>query len=71
MRTTRITIGTDVHFLLFLFLRDRFQGGQPGDLSFVQGERISLLEKVSDDWFRARNAEGHIGIVPTNYIERM
>ncbi|EDP43280.1 hypothetical protein MGL_2290 [Malassezia globosa CBS 7966] len=47
-----------------------FQGGQPGDLSFVQGERISLLEKVSDDWFRARNAEGHIGIVPTNYIER-
>ena len=70
MRTTRITIGTDVYFFFF-FLHDRFQGGQPGDLSFVQGERISLLEKVSDDWFRARNAEGHIGIVPTNYIERM
>lgn len=47
-----------------------FQGAQPGDLSITQGERITLLDKVNDDWFRAQNANGAVGIVPANYIQR-
>lgn len=49
----------------------RFTGSQVGDLAVEQGERITLLEQVSPDWFRARSADGtREGIVPANYLER-
>ncbi|WFD14544.1 hypothetical protein MARU1_000550 [Malassezia arunalokei] len=47
-----------------------FQGAQAGDLSITQGERIVLLDKVNDDWFRAQSVNGAVGIVPANYIQR-
>ena len=49
----------------------RFAGSQVGDLAVEQGERITLLEEVTSDWFRARSADGmREGIVPANYIQR-
>ncbi|WFD20083.1 hypothetical protein MCAP1_002327 [Malassezia caprae] len=48
-----------------------FTGSQVGDLTVEQGERITLLEQVTPDWFRARSADGtREGIVPANYIQR-
>ncbi|SHO78572.1 Similar to S.cerevisiae protein LSB1 (Negative regulator of actin nucleation-promoting factor activity) [Malassezia sympodialis ATCC 42132] len=48
-----------------------FAGSQVGDLAVEQGERITLLEEVTSDWFRARSADGmREGIVPANYIQR-
>ncbi|WFD27388.1 hypothetical protein MNAN1_002384 [Malassezia nana] len=50
----------------------RFVGTQSGDLSMVQDERITLLEQVTPDWFRARSADGtREGIVPANYVQRV
>ncbi|KAN0062420.1 hypothetical protein ACQY0O_005307 [Thecaphora frezii] len=45
----------------------------PDDLVVVEGERIVLLEKISDDWWRARKASdsGQVGIVPTSYVRQL
>ncbi|WFD31787.1 hypothetical protein MSPP1_002826 [Malassezia sp. CBS 17886] len=50
-----------------------FQGAEAGDLSVQQGDRLILLEPVTDDWWRARSTDGEerVGIVPANYIERL
>lgn len=39
-------------------------------MSFRRGERLEIIEHPIHDpeWWRARNASGMIGLVPTNYI---
>lgn len=41
------------------------------ELSFVKGERLEILDRppADPDWFRARNTNGSIGLIPKNYVQ--
>lgn len=48
-----------------------FSSKEAGDLSFVAGERIVLLERLNDEWLRGRldgPRAGPEGIFPANYV---
>lgn len=40
-----------------------------GDLNFKEGDRIKLLELVSQDWYRGE-LNGRSGIFPSNYVQK-
>jgi len=41
------------------------------ELSFVKGERLEILDRppADPDWYRARNTNGSIGLIPKNYVQ--
>jgi actin cytoskeleton-regulatory complex protein SLA1 len=39
------------------------------ELSVVEGERLTVLEKDGDDWWKCRNSKGLEGVVPASYLE--
>jgi hypothetical protein len=39
------------------------------ELSVAEGERLLVLEKDGDDWWKVRNARGAEGVVPASYVE--
>jgi len=39
------------------------------ELSIVQGERLIVLERDSDEWWKCQNSKGATGVVPASYIE--
>ncbi|GAA6033418.1 hypothetical protein JCM8097_006741 [Rhodosporidiobolus ruineniae] len=45
-----------------------FEAGQTEDLSFSEGDRIEVLEIVSDDWYRGA-LNGREGIFPSSYVQ--
>uniref|UniRef100_A0A3B4ZLI1 SH3 domain-containing YSC84-like protein 1 n=1 Tax=Stegastes partitus TaxID=144197 RepID=A0A3B4ZLI1_9TELE len=47
-----------------------FTGQQPGDLSFVPGDRITVLTETESqyDWWEGRLADGRVGIFPANFV---
>ncbi|KAM3857274.1 LOW QUALITY PROTEIN: SH3 domain-containing YSC84-like protein 1 [Diretmus argenteus] len=47
-----------------------FTGQQPGDLSFVPGERITVVTKTDSqyDWWEGRLEDGRVGIFPANFV---
>ncbi|GAA5934363.1 hypothetical protein JCM3775_000336 [Rhodotorula graminis] len=45
-----------------------YEGGQAEDLSFAEGERITVLEIVSDDWMKGE-LNGRKGIFPSAYVQ--
>ncbi|GAA5847883.1 hypothetical protein JCM9279_006683 [Rhodotorula babjevae] len=45
-----------------------YEGGQAEDLSFAEGERITVLEIVSDDWMKGE-LNGRNGIFPSAYVQ--
>ncbi|KAK2719266.1 hypothetical protein QYM36_004923 [Artemia franciscana] len=50
-----------------------FQSQNEQELSFVKGERLEILDRppADPDWFRARNGQGQIGLVPKNYLQEI
>ncbi|XP_026157039.1 SH3 domain-containing YSC84-like protein 1 [Mastacembelus armatus] len=47
-----------------------FTGQQPGDLSFVAGERITVITKTESqyDWWEGQLEDGQVGIFPANFV---
>ncbi|XP_028255601.1 SH3 domain-containing YSC84-like protein 1 isoform X3 [Parambassis ranga] len=47
-----------------------FTGQQPGDLSFVPGDRITVLTKTESqyDWWEGQRDDGQVGIFPANFV---
>ncbi|BGP45622.1 hypothetical protein JCM10450v2_001452 [Rhodotorula kratochvilovae] len=45
-----------------------FEGAEATDLSFAEGERISVLEVVSDDWLKGE-LNGRTGMFPSAYVQ--
>lgn len=46
-----------------------FPGTEPGDLSFQAGDKLEVLEKVKDDWWKGRIAgREHAGLFPSSYV---
>ncbi|EAU84759.2 hypothetical protein CC1G_00278 [Coprinopsis cinerea okayama7 len=39
------------------------------ELSVSEGERLVVLERDSDDWWKCRNMRGQEGVVPASYLE--
>ncbi|KAL0170211.1 hypothetical protein M9458_034807, partial [Cirrhinus mrigala] len=46
-----------------------FTGQQPGDLSFVAGDRITVITKTDSqyDWWEGE-LRGQVGIFPANFV---
>ncbi|KAI7855105.1 SH3 domain-containing protein [Circinella umbellata] len=44
-----------------------FDGTNPQDLSFKQGDIIQVTEKVNNDWWRG-SCNGKTGLFPSNYV---
>ncbi|XP_070786648.1 SH3 domain-containing YSC84-like protein 1 isoform X1 [Enoplosus armatus] len=49
-----------------------FTGQQPGDLSFVPGDRITVITSTDSqyDWWEGQLADGRVGIFPANFVSR-
>ncbi|XP_035500971.2 SH3 domain-containing YSC84-like protein 1 isoform X3 [Scophthalmus maximus] len=47
-----------------------FTGQQPGDLSFVPGDRITVITKTDShyDWWEGQLNDGRVGIFPANFV---
>ncbi|XP_054649873.1 SH3 domain-containing YSC84-like protein 1 [Dunckerocampus dactyliophorus] len=47
-----------------------FTGQKPGDLSFVAGDRITVITKTESqyDWWEGQLADGQVGIFPANFV---
>ncbi|XP_040887942.1 SH3 domain-containing YSC84-like protein 1 isoform X2 [Toxotes jaculatrix] len=47
-----------------------FTGQQPGDLSFVPGDRITVITKTESqyDWWEGQLDDGRVGIFPANFV---
>uniref|UniRef100_A0A3B3VQL1 SH3 domain-containing YSC84-like protein 1 n=1 Tax=Poecilia latipinna TaxID=48699 RepID=A0A3B3VQL1_9TELE len=47
-----------------------FTGQQPGDLSFVPGDRITVITKTNSqyDWWEGQLDNGRVGIFPANFV---
>lgn len=47
-----------------------FVNPEPTDLSFNEGDKLHVLEMTEDYWWKARDALGKVGMIPSNYIRR-
>lgn len=47
-----------------------YTGQQPGDLSFVPGDSITVLTRTDtqNDWWEGQLADGSVGIFPANFV---
>ncbi|KAL1514342.1 hypothetical protein ABEB36_003615 [Hypothenemus hampei] len=50
-----------------------FTSANDQELSFEKGDRLEILDRPSSDpeWYKARNAQGQIGLVPRNYLQEL
>jgi hypothetical protein len=47
-----------------------FNGNEDdGELSFVEGDVIEVLEQVNEGWWEGRLTNGDLGIFPFNYVQ--
>lgn len=49
-----------------------FQGTEAGDLSFQAGDKLEVLDKVKDDWWKGRVAgRDATGLFPSSYVREV
>ncbi|GAA5917856.1 hypothetical protein JCM6882_001716 [Rhodosporidiobolus microsporus] len=46
-----------------------YEGAEAEDLPLREGEELVVVEHVSSDWIRCRNASGSSGLVPAAYVQ--
>ncbi|KAG0265139.1 hypothetical protein BGZ95_003414 [Linnemannia exigua] len=46
-----------------------YQAGEPNELSFNEGEVITEIDFVTDDWWGGKSEAGATGLFPANYVE--
>lgn len=46
-----------------------FQAQGEDELSVGEGDKLWVLEKDGDEWWKCRNAAGEEGVVPASYVE--
>ncbi|XP_012943236.1 cytoplasmic protein NCK2 [Aplysia californica] len=44
---------------------------RPDEISLSKGERIMVIEKSTDGWWRGRKDDGSVGWFPSNYVEEV
>ncbi|SGZ39684.1 related to [PSI+] inducibility protein 3 [Hanseniaspora guilliermondii] len=45
-----------------------FQPQQEGDLALHKGEKVTVLEKMSSDWYKGKDSSNNVGVFPANYV---
>ncbi|XP_063228877.1 SH2/SH3 adapter protein dreadlocks isoform X1 [Bacillus rossius redtenbacheri] len=50
-----------------------FSSNNDQELSFEKGDRLEILDRPPSDpeWYKARNGQGQIGLVPRNYLQEL
>lgn len=50
-----------------------FNSNNDQELSFEKGDRLEIIDRpISDpEWYKARNGQGQIGLVPRNYLQEL
>lgn len=46
-----------------------FEGTGPDELSVQEGDRLHVIEKEGEEWWKCRNVQGSEGVVPASYLE--
>jgi uncharacterized protein YgiM (DUF1202 family) len=46
-----------------------FKGRRKEELTFKAGDQLTILEKVDDGWYRARDDQGVTGYVPIKFVD--
>ncbi|KAJ6222158.1 hypothetical protein RDWZM_000703 [Blomia tropicalis] len=46
-----------------------YEAQQTDELTLVKGDKISVVEKSSDGWWRGQTSDGKIGWFPSNYVQ--
>ncbi|XBW34584.1 hypothetical protein QEN19_000147 [Hanseniaspora menglaensis] len=46
-----------------------FDPQQNGDLGLKKGDKIIILEKLSQDWFKGKDKDNKEGVFPANYVK--
>ncbi|KAF9918372.1 hypothetical protein FBU30_000237, partial [Linnemannia zychae] len=46
-----------------------YQAGEPNELTFNEGEAITDIDFVTEDWWSGRSETGATGLFPANYVE--
>lgn len=46
-----------------------YEKAEDNEIGFVEGETISNIDQVDDDWWEGTNAAGERGLFPANYVE--
>ena len=46
-----------------------FNADGDDELSVREGERLMVIERDGDEWWKCRNSDGAEGVVPASYIE--
>ena len=50
-----------------------FNSNNDQELSFEKGDRLEIIDRPPSDpeWYRARNQQGQVGLVPRNYLQEL
>uniref|UniRef100_A0A6B2FY37 Cytoplasmic protein NCK2 (Trinotate prediction) n=1 Tax=Myxobolus squamalis TaxID=59785 RepID=A0A6B2FY37_MYXSQ len=48
-----------------------FNGGMEDEISFSKGDKLSIIDKRSKDWWQASNTRGEIGSIPSSYVKSL
>ncbi|KAJ8975992.1 hypothetical protein NQ317_006289 [Molorchus minor] len=50
-----------------------FSSSNEQELSFEKGDRLEILDRPASDpeWYKARNSQGQLGLVPRNYLQEL
>ncbi|XP_017464652.1 PREDICTED: cytoplasmic protein NCK1 [Rhagoletis zephyria] len=50
-----------------------FSSNNDQELSFEKGDRLEIVDRPPSDpdWYKARNNQGHVGLVPRNYLQEL
>jgi hypothetical protein len=46
-----------------------FKGRRKEELTFKAGDQLTILEKVDDEWYRARDDQGVTGYAPIKFVD--
>ncbi|KAF9961766.1 hypothetical protein BGZ72_002005 [Mortierella alpina] len=46
-----------------------YNAGEPNEISFLEGDVITQIEFVTDDWWSGTSTQGANGLFPSNYVE--
>ncbi|GJJ68316.1 drebrin-like protein [Entomortierella parvispora] len=46
-----------------------YNAGEPNEISFSEGDTLTEIEFVTEDWWSGRTREGAVGLFPSNYVE--
>ncbi|KPM09464.1 SH2 / SH3 domain containing protein [Sarcoptes scabiei] len=60
----------DLSSMKIVVARYNYEAQQSDELTLVKGDKISVIEKSSDGWWRGRSPNGETGWFPSNYVHQ-